>query len=185
MRRTLVPLDHLITLTDDVGVIQHAIENVPNRSTGYCTDDVARALIVAIARLRVVPNDDDAHRLVSVYLAFLAEAQRDDGRFRNFMSYERRWLDDLGTEDSNGRALWGLGYAMRHAPDARWRRVAQRLFRKGLAALDWLAYPNAEAYAVLGLAHAYGGSPQPAYVSALRALGERPPGRARRGETLE
>jgi hypothetical protein len=173
MPRSLVPLDHLITLSDDVGVIQHATENVPNRATGYCTDDVARALIVAVARLRVAPLDTQAQRLTSTYLAFLLEAQRDDGRFRNFMSYDRRWLDEVGTEDSNGRALWGLGYAMRYAPDGRWGRVAQRLFRRGLAGLDWLAYPNSEAYAMLGLAHALAVNAQPAYVSALRALGVR------------
>lgn len=171
--RGLTPLDHLVTLTDDVGVIQHAIENVPNRETGYCTDDVSRALIVAIARRRLVSTDVEAERLASIYLSFLAQAQRDDGRFRNFMSYDRRWLDDVGTQDSNGRALWGLGYAMRYSPDERWRRVAQRLFRRGLGALEWLEYPMSENYAILGLAHALAATGQPAYASALRALGDR------------
>lgn len=171
MPRALRPLDHLITLSDDVGVIQHAIENVPNRATGYCTDDVARGLIVAIARLRLVPSDVQAQRLASVYLAFLAEAQREDGRFRNFMAYDRRWLDEVGTEDSNGRAIWGLGYALRYAPDARWRRVASRLVRRALAAIDWLEYPLAEAYAMLGLVHAH--ATQEAYEPAIRTLAER------------
>lgn len=173
MPRGLRPLDHLITLSDDVGVIQHAIETVPNRATGYCTDDVARALMVAIARVRVVPDDAAARRLAGVYLAFLADAQREDGRFHNFMSYDRRWLDEVGTHDSNGRALWGLGNAMEHAPDAGWRRVAQRLFRRGLAALEWLEYPMSEAYAMLGLAHAQAAAPHTAYAGALRRLGER------------
>lgn len=177
MPRALCPLDHLITLSDDVGVIQHAIENVPNRATGYCTDDVARALIVALARLRVVPSDEDAQRLASIYLAFLAEAQLDDGRFRNFMSYDRRWLDEVGTQDSNGRALWGLGYSVRYAPDARWRRVAQRLFRRGLRAAEWLEYPNAEAYAMLGLFHVHAAGAQAAYEASLRFLAERSLGR--------
>ncbi len=174
MPRALRPLDHLVTLTDDVGVIQHAIENVPNRATGYCTDDVSRALIVAIAYLRLFPRDEVARRLASVYLAYLAEAQRDDGRFRNFMGYDRRWLDELGTEDSNGRALWGLGYAARYAEDAGWRRVSQRLFRRGITAtVDWLAHPMSEAYAMLGLAHAYEAGNQAALASALRTLGQR------------
>jgi len=169
----LRPLDHLVTLSDDVGVIQHAIESVPNRSTGYCTDDVARALIVVLARLRMVPSDEQARRLASTYLAFLSDAQREDGRFHNFMSYDRRWLDDVGTHDSNGRALWGLGYAIRYAADEAWKRVAQRLFRRGLAAVEWLEYPHAEAYAMLGLAHAYEAGPLRAYAAALRALAER------------
>ncbi len=162
-----------MTLSDDVGVIQHALENVPNRSTGYCTDDVARALMVAIARLRAVPKDAQARRLAACYLAFLHDAQMPDGRFHNFMSYDRRWLDEVGTKDSNGRALWGLGYAMRHAPDAAWRRTAKRLFERGLGALEWLEYPHAEAYAMLGIAEAQASSPQPAYAAALRALGGR------------
>lgn len=173
MIRGLPPLDHLITLSDDVGVIQHAIENVPNRETGYCTDDVSRALIVALERLRLVPDDADAERLASTYLSFLAQAQREDGRFRNFMSYDRRWLDDVGTQDSNGRALWGLGYAVRYAADERWRRVAHRLFRRGLRALDWLEYPISESYAMLGLSHAVAATGRAAYASALRVLGDR------------
>lgn len=167
------PLDHLATLSDDVGVIQHAVENVPNRSTGYCTDDVARALIVVLARLRIVPGDEQARKLASIYLAFLADAQREDGRFHNFMSYDRRWLDDVGTNDSNGRALWGLGYAIRYAGDDAWRRVAQRLFRRGLAAVEWLEYPHAEAFAMLGLAHAAEAGTRRTYAAALRALAER------------
>ncbi|HEY9086475.1 MAG TPA: hypothetical protein VIN40_11165 [Candidatus Tyrphobacter sp.] len=173
MPSALRPLDHLVTLSDDVGVIQHAVENVPNRSTGYCTDDIARALMVAIARLRIVPKDAQARRLAGIYLAFLHDAQLSDGRFHNFMSYDRRWLDEVGTHDSNGRALWGLGYAMRYAPDAGWQRTAKHLFERGLAAVEWLDYPHSEAYAMLGLANAQESSPQPAYAAALRALGRR------------
>lgn len=169
----LQSLSHLIALSDDVGVIQHALENVPNRATGYCTDDVARALMVVLARLRLVPNDSQADRLATVYLAFLADAQLPDGRFHNFMSYDRRWLDEIGTEDSNGRALWALGYATGYAPDAQRRRVAEALLVKGLAALEWLRYPLSEAYAALGLAHAHASVPQPAYSGAIRVLAER------------
>ncbi len=160
-----------MTLTDDVGVLQHATENVPNRSEGYCTDDVARALIVAIARLRLVPGGESAGTLASTYLAFLEHAQREDGRFRNFMSYDRHWLEDVGSQDSNARALWGLGYAMRYAPDERWRRVAQRLFRRGASACDWLNHPLSEAYATLGLAHAV--AVHAGYLPVLRLLAQR------------
>jgi hypothetical protein len=152
--RELPPLDHLLTLTDDVGVIQHALEDVPNRSTGYCTDDVSRAYMVALEKLRVEPQDPVAARLAQTYLSFLHDAQIDDGRFHNFMGYDRVWQDTVGTHDSVGRALWSLGYGMRFGARISWRRISKRLFNKGLHALEWLHYPRAQAYAMLGLAHA-------------------------------
>jgi hypothetical protein len=148
------PLDHLIALSDDVGVIQHAVEDVPNRATGYCTDDVSRALMVALSKLQIDPADTMAERLATIYLAFLHDAQLDDGRFHNFMSYERTWLDAVGTHDSVGRAMWSLGYAMRYAQRDSWRRVSKCLFDRGLAAMDWLHYPRSQAYAAIGLAQA-------------------------------
>lgn len=144
----------MIALSDDVGVIQHAVEDIPNRSTGYCTDDVSRAYIVALAKLDLDPHDGVAERLASTYLSFLHDAQIDDGRFHNFMGYDRNWLDAVGTHDSVGRALWSLGYGMRYAPRATWRRVSKKLFGKGLRALDWLQYSRSQAYAMIGLAHA-------------------------------
>lgn len=168
----LVPLDHLIALSDDVGVIQHATENVPNRATGYCTDDVARALIVVLMRLDACPREVAPARLASTYLAFMHDAQLPDGRFHNFMSYQRAWLDDVGTQDSVGRALWALGYGARFAPNEPWRRTCRRLFDRGLAALDWLRYPRAQAYASLGLAHVAEAAPEQRYRTALRWLAE-------------
>lgn len=144
----------MIALTDDVGVIQHAVEDVPNRSTGYCTDDVSRAFMVVLAKLEIDPGDATAQRMATTYLSFLHDAQLQDGRFHNFMSYERTWLDAIGTHDSVGRALWALGYGMRYAPRGTWRRVCKRLFDKGLAAMEWLQYPRSQAYAAIGLAHA-------------------------------
>ncbi len=135
-------------------MIQHAVEDVPNRSTGYCTDDVSRAFMVVLAKLDIDANDAMAQRMAGVYLSFLHDAQIDDGRFHNFMSYERTWLDAVGTHDSVGRALWSLGYGMRYAQRGSWRRVAKKLFGKGLRAIDWLQYPRAQAYAAIGLAHA-------------------------------
>lgn len=152
--RPLPSLEHLAALSDDVGVIQHAVEDLPNRSTGYCTDDVARAYMVALAKLSIDPQDALAQRLAKTYLSFLHDAQIADGRFHNFMSYDRSWLDSVGTHDSVGRALWALGFGMRFAPRASWRRVSQRLFERGIATLGWLQYPRAQAYAMIGLAHA-------------------------------
>jgi hypothetical protein len=150
----LPSLEHLLTLSDDVGLIQHATESVPNRSTGYCTDDVARALIVVLQRLQLYPNDQVAARLAAVYLSYLSDAQLPDGRFHNFMSYQRTWLDEVGTHDSCGRAMWALGFAVRFAPRNEWRRVCGAMLERALASIEWLEYPRSQAYAMLGLAHA-------------------------------
>jgi hypothetical protein len=141
-------------LTDDTGVIQHAVENVPERSTGYCTDDVARAFIVALQYLELEKEVPAAERLASTYLAFLRYAQRDDGWFHNFMSYGRGWLDEIGSHDANGRAMWALGFGLRYAPDERWRRLCLRMLERQLPTVDGLGYLRSKAYASLGLAHA-------------------------------
>jgi hypothetical protein len=154
-RRGLPVLDHLETLTDDVGIIQHAVHDVPNRSTGYCTDDVSRAFIVALMAMRQEHLEDGAARLVPVYLAYLHDAQLEDGRFHNFMSYDRKWLDEVGTEDSFGRAVWALGYGVRYAPRASWRSVCKGLFARALPHVRELEHVRARAYAAIGLAHAY------------------------------
>ena len=109
-------LDHLLAMTDDVGILQHATLDVPNRSCGYCTDDVGRALIVACEAASRFPQDRNVSRLVSTYLAYLHDAQLPNGWFHNFMGYDRRWQDHGGTPDAVGRAIWGLGYAERFAP---------------------------------------------------------------------
>ncbi len=166
-------LEHVVTLSDDVGIVQHATESVPNRSTGYCTDDVARAFMVTLARLRQVPQDAQAHRLAGIYLAFLHDAQIPDGRFHNFMSYDRTWLDAVGTHDSCGRAIWALGYGARFAPDAPWRRVCAAMLDRALTGIPWLTYERSEAYAMLGLAHAVAADGGAHLRSSLRHLADR------------
>src|SRR5581483_5812171 len=91
-------LSHVIALSDDTGIIQHAVHDVPNRSTGYCTDDVARAFIVALQAAAYPTMRADALRLGRVYLSFLHDAQRPDGQFRNFMSYQKEWLEEVGSD---------------------------------------------------------------------------------------
>ena len=90
-------LDHMVAMTDDVGMFQHARFDIPNRSFGYCTDDVARALIVAIEAARDRATEQTGAKLATTYLAFLRDAQLPDGWFHNFMGYDRRWQDDRGT----------------------------------------------------------------------------------------
>jgi hypothetical protein len=143
---------------------------VPNRAFGYCTDDVARAFMVALAYLRLAPADKLAARLASTYLAFLHHAQLEDGRFHNFMDYDRRWLDDVGSQDSCGRAVWSLGYGVVHSPSAAWRRLCATLLDRAMPALASLEYIRSHAYAALGLAHAYGATGASSYATALHEL---------------
>ncbi|MBV8488909.1 MAG: hypothetical protein JO199_00165 [Candidatus Eremiobacteraeota bacterium] len=145
---------------------------MPARSSGYCTDDVARAFMVALARLRLVPRDEDAAHFANTYLAFLENAQLEDGRFHNFMSYARGWLDDVGTQDSCGRAIWSLGYGIRYAPSEAWRRVCRQLFDRALQSIDWFDFLRPRAYALLGLAYAYPSSHDARYAAAFRYLAD-------------
>jgi len=148
-----VRLDHLRLLTDDTGLIQHAAHSVARRETGYTTDDTARALVV-VAREATGRSRAVAHRLAHVYLSFLAHAQRDDGAFRNYLSYERQWLDEIGGDDCQGRAAWACAEVLRSALPAGLRGLARSLFDRlgpklarmtsprglalSLVALDWL-----------------------------------------------
>lgn len=154
MARAAAPaLDHLVALTDDVGLLQHARRNVPNRAHGYCLDDVGRALIVACEAAVDPVTAPLGRRLLSVYLAYVVDAQRHDGRFHNFMGYDRRWQDHGGTDDSFGRALWGLGYTATHAPDLATRTVARELVAAALPHVADLPHLRSRAYAALGLVH--------------------------------
>lgn len=159
-------------LSDDVGVIQHALESVPNRKTGYCTDDVSRAFIVALLHQRLAPNDRTSQRLAATYLAFLEYAQMYDGRFHNFMDYDRHWSDEVGTPDSCGRSIWALGYGVANAPMQPWRSVCTTLLDTALPTLDSLGYIRSRAYAALGLAHAFTATKEARYGDALGKIAE-------------
>jgi len=183
----LPTLEHVATLSDGTGIIQHAVESVPNRATGYCTDDIARGFIVALMRLRLFPRDETALRLASIYLAFLQDAQLPDGRFHNFMSYDRVWLDEVGTQDSIGRAMWALGFGVRYAPTQAWRRLCRSLFDRGLQAIDGFDFAHPRAYTILGLTHAYETIRETPYAAATRYLADAllQAYRAERGEQWE
>jgi glycosyltransferase involved in cell wall biosynthesis len=145
-------LNHLITLTDDTGILQHARNTVPNLREGYTTDDNSRALIVA---LRAQEHEKDTavlHRLAGRYLAFIEYAfNRRHRRFRNFLSYDRRWLEETGSEDSHGRALWGLGSVVGASHDDAFVALAMDLFETALPAVELFSSPRAWAYALLGV----------------------------------
>lgn len=147
-----IKLDHLERLTDDTGIIQHATYSIPNRNSGYTTDDVGRALAVALMHYDQYA-DERAVPLIVKYLSFLQYAQKPDGRFHNFMNYRREFIDEVGSEDTQGRALWGLGMAVACGPTEGTRALARELFEKGLNRLK-LSHPRALAYAICGL-HAF------------------------------
>ncbi|GIX21673.1 MAG: glycosyl transferase [Gammaproteobacteria bacterium] len=148
-----IKLDHLLALTDDAGMLQHAKYTVPDRHHGYCTDDNARALIVAAQARRLLPEHAAAlDRLCDRYLAFLWHAfDAERGRFRNFLGYDRRWLEEEGSEDSHGRALWGLGVAVSLLADGRQLPHASTLFKAALPAAERFTALRATAFALLGI----------------------------------
>jgi hypothetical protein len=144
-------LDHLFTMTDDTGMLQHALYATPDRRHGYCTDDNARALIVSAMTWSLFKDERVLPKL-HIYLSFLHFAHiPETGRFKNFMSYDRRWLEDDGSNDCQGRAIWALGYLISHAPNESTRQLAVDLFRSALSALDTLSQPRPWALSILGL----------------------------------
>ena len=155
--RSILPdvnLTHLRTLTDDTGLYQHAVYNFPERSHGYCTDDNARGLIAAVMNWRLF-KDDAINPLLKIYMSFLYHAYNDKmGRMRNFMSFDRRWLEEVGSEDSHGRTLWALGYSIAHPPGNEVLGLSTRLFKDLIEAPLKFISPRAWAFTVIG-AHYY------------------------------
>ncbi len=145
-------LDHILRLTDDVGILQHARYGIPDRRHGYCTDDNARALIAVLKAREMIADGAPLDDLAVRYLSFLQHAfNPENGRFRNFMGYDRRWAEEGGSEESHGRAVWGLGVAIALAPAADFAAAARSLFEAALPALERFTSPRAWAYALSGL----------------------------------
>ncbi|MCS6815865.1 MAG: glycosyltransferase [Blastocatellia bacterium] len=144
-----IKLDHLIRLTDDTGLIQHATYGIPDRRYGYSTDDVGRALVVTLRHYHQF-GDEAALSLAVRYLSFLHYAQLPNGHFHNFMDYSRRFSDNVGTEDTLGRALWGLGVAIAYSPNEGMRALAREMFERAFPQIT-LRHPRAIAYTICGL----------------------------------
>jgi glycosyltransferase involved in cell wall biosynthesis len=143
-------LDHLHHMTDETGMLQHAIFTVPNYREGYTTDDNARALMVS-ALLEALGNRE-ALELASRYLAFILYAFHDEnGRFRNFMDYQRNWLEDVGSDDSHGRTLWALGTVLGHSNSPSLHSMAGKVFERALPAILKTTSPRAWAFALIGI----------------------------------
>jgi len=124
-----ISLQHVQRLTDDTGILQHAKGIVPNRKEGYCLDDNARALIMTLQHYKQTESQE-SFELAAIYLSYIQYAQKEDGSFYNFMNYRREFLEEEGSEDSQGRALWALGYAIQACSDNSLGSVAKELFHK-------------------------------------------------------
>ena len=145
-------IGHFLSLCDNTGMLQHAVHSVADRAHGYCVDDNARALLFSSA----LANSGEAQLLSEIdttrFAAFIQHAWNPDTRrFRNFMSYERRWLEEAGSEDSHGRTLWALAECARTDTDPSRRRWAAALFKTALPVVETFSSPRAWAFALLGL----------------------------------
>ncbi len=168
-------LDHLFAMSDDTGMLQHANFTVPNRAEGYCVDDNARALLFT---LQFEHNSPIMNRLASFqgrYLAFVLSAFNPaTGWFRNFMSYGRQWLEESGSEDSHGRAMWSLGETVRRSADVNLRDAADSIYRQGVPALLKSTSPRTWTYGILSAEAYLAAKPNdPTVVAAIAEMARR------------
>ncbi len=145
-----IKLNHMQLLTDDTGIMQHAVYRTPNRFDGYTADDNARALMIAALHFEMF-HEENVLDLLHIYLAFLNHSFHTKlHRFRNFMSFSREWQEDIGSEDSHGRVLKSLGYTIRTAHSDAILSLSNQLFKQGLKATLQFSSPRAWAYTILG-----------------------------------
>lgn len=148
-------LDHMYRMTDHTGILQHATFTVPNYHEGYCIDDNARALIVNTHLAELELENAQTFSLTTRYLAFIAHAFNPEmGRFRNFMDYQRHWLEEIGSEDSHGRTLWALGTVIGRSDTPAFKGMASWLFEQALPAVRDITSPRAWGFALIGI-HEY------------------------------
>jgi glycosyltransferase involved in cell wall biosynthesis len=145
-------LDHLFRMSDSTGIFQHASSTVPNFAEGYCTDDNARALALVLMLQKLGLGSAQLGAHAATYAAFLNHAfNRRRGRFRNFMSFERRWLEEVGSEDCQGHALWALGLCVAQSGQGSFQMLAAQLFEQALPVAAEFASPRAWAFTLIGI----------------------------------
>lgn len=150
-----IKLEHLERMTDSTGIFQHAKFTVPDFSHGYCTDDNARALILTVLLEELGMESQRLRQLATSYLAFLHYAFNPETcLFRNFMSFDRKWLEPAGSEDSHGRSLWALGACIGRSQRNSFRTLAGQLFEQALAPVMEFQSPRSWAFALIGI-HEY------------------------------
>ncbi len=150
--RPLLRLDHILNMTDDTGIFQHAIFTVPKLDEGYCVDDNARAYILTVLlHDSLVKMGTKLESLANTYLAFIAGAMNPgNGRFRNFMSYSRQWLESYGSEDSHARTLWAMGIGAGKSAHFGHQQLCAHLFKQGMWVTEAFTSPRSWAFILLG-----------------------------------
>lgn len=149
-------IDYVFTLTDDVGIFQHSVYGIPDPRKGYTTDDNSRALILAVMLFESF-KEKKYLRLVCKYLAFILNAQNDNGKFKNFVNYNREFLEEEGSEDCFGRCLWALGRTI-SSPSIpeNIKKTCQHILNRTLEHWSKLDSPRAKAYSIVGLSYIKG-----------------------------
>jgi glycosyltransferase involved in cell wall biosynthesis len=159
----------IVAMSDDTGLYQHAFHSIPDRSHGYCVDDNARGLIFTVQLEELGEANEEIFALQKCFLSFVHNSfNPDNGRFRNFMSFDRRWLEPMGSEDSHGRTMWALGVVAGRTASSAMRRAAVDLFHLGRPALAEMGSPQTWAYAALGADEFLTSDPMNAAALALR-----------------
>lgn len=145
-------LDHVKRMTDDTGIIQHAKFGIPNLKEGYCLDDNARALLMVLIAYKQMklPSTLD---LLPIYLSYIHYMQNEDGSFRNFLSFRRDFLDEKGSEDSFGRAIWSLGYLLGNSPNDAYFQSGKQIFFDAVPNFEHLNSIRSIANTIIGTSH--------------------------------
>lgn len=147
--------DHLFHLTDDVGILQHANYIIPNRFHGYCSDDNARALVAVLLAQKLSFEEEFLRNFGYRYLSFILYAfNEENNRFRNFMGYDRTWIEEMGSEDCHGRAIWALGVTVAISEKKEASDIVLDIFEKAVSTLSDFNSPRALAFGLVGI-HAY------------------------------
>lgn len=145
-------LSHVKRLTDDTGIVQHAKFGIPNLKEGYCLDDNARALLMT-SMANFKKKSADADKLMPVYLSFIHYMQNENGSFRNGLSFNRNFLDETGSDDCFGRAVWALGYLIRYSPNESYYRTAQDILKASFPYFSEIKHLRGIANTVIGLSY--------------------------------
>lgn len=145
-------LEYIHRLSDDTGIFQHAKYGIPNRKEGYCLDDNSRALIMALMAYQQ-SKSQEALNLLPVYLSYTHDMQLEDGNFRNFLSFDRRFLDEEGSDDSFGRTIWSLGYLIYSAPNNSYAEFGSELFTKAVPHFEKLTHLRGICNTITGLSY--------------------------------
>ena len=158
---TILPpfsLVHIKRLTDDTGIIQHAKFGIPNLKEGYCLDDNARALLMVLMAYKQ-KKSTLALEILPIYLSYIHYMQNNDGTFRNFLSFNRNFLDEVGSEDSFGRSIWALGYLINHAPNDSYYQIGISIFSKAATNFEKLKSIRSIAKTIVGISYYLSSNP--------------------------